>query len=234
MQLKQVNRIRMFHTVESLLEDNKAVWSAMAPFATSFEVFKARVAAVEEAARKQQTPIAGATLDRESAREDLEDVLFLACEALGVLAHQSGDNHLLALTDLSRSDLQALNDTELNSRATAIREKAAAHATQLVPFQVTQANLDELGEALDEFNNSRSAPRTAVANRMAQTESLPMLMNEANDILRNRLDRMVNLFQRTNPDFVAAYRGARVVVDLVATRETKPPVHPQPPQPQGS
>jgi len=229
MQLKQTNRIRMFHTVESLLEDNLAVWSSMAPFATSFHEFKDKVAAVEEAARKQQTPIAGATLNRESAREELEDVLFLACEALGVLAHQSGDNHLLALTDLSRSDLQGLNDTELTSRATVIRERMTTHATELVPFLVTQANLDELGEALDEFNNSKTAPRTAIANRMAQTESLPGLMREANDILRNRLDRMVSLFQRTNPDFVAAYRGARVIVDLVSTREAKPPVHPQPP-----
>jgi hypothetical protein len=93
----------------------------------------------------------------------------------------------------------------------------------LATLLVSQANLDELNEALTNFNTSKSAPRAGVANRMAQTQSLPELINDANDILRNQLDRMVNLFRRSNPDFVAAYRGARVVVDRAATHEVAKP-----------
>lgn len=36
-------------------------------------------------------------------------------------------------------------------------------------------------------------------------------------ILRERIDRMVNLFGRTHPDFVAGYDSARVIVDQAAS-----------------
>jgi len=37
------------------------------------------------------------------------------------------------------------------------------------------------------------------------------------EFLRKQIDRLVNLFGRTHPDFVAGYRKARVIVDRAAT-----------------
>jgi hypothetical protein len=100
----------------------------------------------------------------------------------------------------------------------------------LATLQVTQANIDELNEALTEFNAAKAGPRTATAARAALTESLPKLVREATDILRNKVDPMVNLFSRSNPDFVAGYENARVIVDRAATHKTKAATTPQTPQ----
>jgi hypothetical protein len=54
-----------------------------------------------------------------------------------------------------------------------------------------------------------------------KTASLPRLIRNANGILKNQLDRMVNLFQRSNPEFVAGYKVAREIVNRAATHETK-------------
>jgi hypothetical protein len=83
--------------------------------------------------------------------------------------------------------------------------------------QVTQANIDELTQTLADFNEAKSAPRQATAERAAQTESLPALIRDANSILRNEVDPLVALFSRSNPDFVSAYNSARVIVDRAAT-----------------
>jgi len=163
-----------------------------------------------------------------SQREALEDALFLKCEALGVLAHTGGDNQLLDLTDLKPYEIQRLTDDELSNTATSILAETTGRAAALAPLQVMQTNLDQFNDALENFNNSKTSPRAAIASRMAQTEALPQLIAEANDILRNQLDRMVNLFRPYHADFVAAYRGARVVVDRAATHERKPPVVPKP------
>ena len=228
MRTTQNNRVRMFKTVTTVLDENHDVWSGMTPFAASLQRLKGKIVAIDTAAQKQNSATHGATLDRTSARAALEDVLFLCCEALGVIAHSAGDNQLLKLTDLKPSDLQRLTDEELSNTASSIVAETTGRKNELATLQVTQENLDELNEALQEFNASKSAPRAAIANRMAQTEALPQLITEANEILRNELDRMVNLFRRSHPDFVAAYRAARVIVDRVATRETKPPVAPTP------
>jgi hypothetical protein len=54
-------------------------------------------------------------------------------------------------------------------------------------------------------------------------------LREGNSILRDEIDRMVNLFSRSDAEFVAGYRSARVVVDRAATRSTKPVASPPPP-----
>ena len=156
----------------------------------------------------------------------------LACEALGVLAHTSNDNDLLALTDVTRTSLDRMGTEELTNRATSVLAAANTRKTELATLQVTQANLDELGQALQDFNEAKTGPRTAVAARSVQTESLPRLIREASGILRDQIDRMVSLFKRTNPEFVSGYQSARVIIDRAATHAAAKSGAPAPgPQP---
>jgi hypothetical protein len=89
--------------------------------------------------------------------------------------------------------------------------------------QVTQANIDELDQSLKNFNAAKTAPRSAIAERSVHTKSLATLVREAQTVLRNSIDRYVNLFRRIDPDFVAGYKSARVIVDRPASRSARKP-----------
>ena len=230
MEVKQTNQVNMFKATSAYLADYNSVWSGMAPFATAVTELNDKTAAIDIAAQRQETPT-GATEDKAAARDALEDVLFLMCEALSVLGHTANDNNLVALSNVSPSILNKMDAEELSNRAANVLTAANAKKTDLATLQVTQANIDELDSALQSFNTAKAAPRTAVAERSAQTESLPVLIREASGILKNQIDSLVNLFRRTNPDFVAGYRSARVIVDRAATHATAPPNTPKPPTP---
>jgi hypothetical protein len=230
MDIKQTNRVNMFKTVAAYLDRHNLIWSTMAPLAAAVQTFNDKIAAIDAASREQETP-SGAAENKAAAREALEDVLFLTCEALGVLSHTSNNHELRALTALSPTAISKLNGEELAGRATTVLSEANARKTELAPLQVTQANLDELTQALDAFGGAKEQPRTAMAERMAQTETLADSIREANGILRDQIDRLVNLFRRTNSEFVAGYRGARVVVDRVARHTPAKPAGSPPPQP---
>jgi hypothetical protein len=187
------------------------------------------IAAIDTAAQQQETP-SGATQDKEGARDALEDVLFLMCEALSVLGHTAGDHDLMALTNLSASTLNKLDAEALSNRATSIVAAANTRKTDLATLQVTQANIDELNDALQAFNAAKASPRTATAERMAHTQSLASLIRDTSGILKNRIDPLVNLFRRTHSDFVAGHRAARVVIDRAATHAAAPST-PAPPTP---
>lgn len=221
MDTSQTNQITMFKTVAAYLDDNSAVWNGMAPLVTAVTDFKAKISALDNSVQKQDAPT-GAADDKAAAREALEDVLFLMCEALGVVGHSSEDHDLKALTSVARSTVQRFGEEELSNRATQVLAEAKARKTELGTLNVTPANIDELDSALQEFNTVKARPRTATANRSAQTQSLPTLIREASGILRNRVDRMVSLLRRASPDFVAGYQSARVIVDRAATHKTKP------------
>lgn len=229
MNTNQTNRVTMFKTVASHLDDHSAIWNGMAPMQTAVTEFKAKIAAIDVSAQKQEMP-SGATDNKAAARDALEDVLFLACEALGTLAHSTNNHDLAALAEVTPSSLDRLGDQELSNRATSVLAAANTTKTELAALQVTQDNLDELDQALQDFNARKEGPRQATSERMAQTESLPQLIREASEILRERIDRMANLFRRSHPDFVGGFRGARVIVDRAAshatTKPTPPPTHP--------
>lgn len=212
MNTKQTNTVTMLKTVDSVLDDHNSVWSTMAQMQTAVTEYKGKLSAIDGSAQRQQTP-SGAGDDKEEAREALEDVLFLACEALAVLAHTGSDHDLLALVAVRRSVIDKFDDEELSNRAATVLTEANARKAALAGLNVTQANLDELTQALERFNTSKTNPRAATAARKVQTASLASLIREAIAILRNQIDRMMNLFGRTNPDFVAEYRAARVVID---------------------
>ena len=159
----------------------------------------------------------GATQDKAGTRNALEDVLFLMCEALGALAHISNDQDLLALTDITRSGIDKLDSEALSNRAALVLAQANEKKTELATLQVTQAKIDELDQALQSYNTAKAGPRQATVTRVAQTESLSTLIREANDILRNRIDKMVNLFGRSHPQFVSSHQAARVIVDRAAS-----------------
>ena len=220
MKVQLTNRVTMFKTTSSYMADHTAVWNTMTPLQTAMTEFDAKIAEIDLAAQKHETPT-GATADKADARDALEDTTFLMCEALGVLAHTSGNNDLAALTSVARTALDRMDETELSNRAAAVLAQANAHKTELQTLQVSQANIDELTSALTDFNEAKAGPRTATAERAALTQTLPNLVREANEILRNKIDRMVNLFSRTNPDFVSGYESARVIVDRVATHKAK-------------
>ena len=222
MNTEQTNRVNMFKTVIAVLDENNLVWNPMVPFATAVAAFKSRVSAIDAAAQKQETPT-GSAKDKADTRDALEDVLFLMCEALGVLAHTTSDQDLLALTDVTRSSLAKLDAEGLSNRAALVLAQANARKTELVAMQVTEANLDELDQALQVFNEAKVGPRQATTSRMVQTDSLPALMRETNDILRNEIDRLVSLFSRTHPEFVSNYRAARTIVNRAASHAAAKP-----------
>lgn len=219
MDTKQTNRVTMFKTVASYLDLNSSVWSEMAPLQAAVTEFKDKIAAIDATVQKQETPI-GAAEEKADARDDLEDVLFLMCEALAVLGHTSKDRDLTALTSISRTSLDKLGDEELSNRAANVLTEANARKTALAAFGVTTANITELEQALERFNASKANPRTATAARVVQTESLPILIRDLSGMLRNEMDKMVNLFRRSQPEFVAGYRAARVIVDRAASHKT--------------
>ena len=147
-----------------------------------------------------------------------------------MLGHTEGDANLAALADLSPSALDSMRLEELSNRATVVLAEATARAQDLAGMNITPANIEELRQALQDFNDAKEQPRTAVADRMAQRESLTTLLSKTSGLLQDQIDRLVNLFRRSNPEFVAGYRAARVIVDRAATQKrTKPAESTQPP-----
>lgn len=101
----------------------------------------------------------------------------------------------------------------LAPRCQNIHDLGAANAAALADYGVTAAKLTELQTAIDAFADAAAKPRAAISSRAAKTATLPQLFKQADAILTDRMDALLEMFAATNPDFVATYQSARVIVN---------------------
>ncbi len=79
-----------------------------------------------------------------------------------------------------------------------------------------------------QFDGLKTAPRTAIAGRSGQTRTMPTAIQTIMSILRNRLDKQMVMFKKSNPEFYAGYLSVRVIIDR-GGHNGGPPTPPAPP-----
>jgi hypothetical protein len=104
---------------------------------------------------------------------------------------------------------------ELGQKAKSISELAARYGVHLAAYGADAAKLAKLNAALIKFQNSVAACSTGMSG---QSISLRDLFQEADSVLSERLDKMVETLKRKHPDFYLEYQTARVIRDVGSSR----------------
>ena len=100
---------------------------------------------------------------------------------------------------------------------------ATANLTGLKDYGITQADVTALDGLTTQFHDAKTAPRKAIAARAGQTKTLPPAVKSVTSLLRNRLDKEMFLFKKSNPEFYAGYASARVILDRGGRKNGKQP-----------
>jgi hypothetical protein len=220
MNQKQQNIRTMFGTTLDFLDKNSAVWSGRPAFADAVTRARAAVGAIGSAGEKQAMPTTGVAEDKQSLRDDLEDKTLEIADQLSAFAAKKGDHNLGAQVEMTKSTLDRMQETDLIDTADRVGNLANAHLAELVPFEITAADITALNDASAAFSGDKSKPRQAAVDRSVQTQSLPELIAAARSIFRNELDKLMTKFRKTDPDFYNGYFAARVIVDRAATQKS--------------
>ena len=131
-----------------------------------------------------------------------------------------------------RSDAASVGTTPaevLEATGKNISELATANIAALAGYNITAADVTALDNLTTAFHGAKTEPRAAVVDRKKQTDTLPGAIADVRSILRNRLDKQMTTYRRTNGEFYAGYLAARVIVDRGGGGGKKP-APPAPPQ----
>jgi hypothetical protein len=89
-------------------------------------------------------------------------------------------------------------------------------------------DLSDLNTKITAFNLQLTQPRQVKAGTKAATDLLPEKIVAGDRICERQLDRMMERFKASDPDFYRAYKVARIIVDAGGGSGT-PPTPPTPP-----
>jgi len=213
MNAKQSAKLNMYRAAEKHVDDNASIIAANPAFQTAFNKFKPNITAVAGTAQQKSAALTGIAADKSNSKQTL---CRLAADIAGVIYAYTAANANNTLKDemnLSVSKLQRTRDEELAPRCQNIHDKGTANLAALADFGITAAILANLQTAINNYSAETPKPRTALSGRKTANANLAALFKETDAILKDQLDKLVELFRAANPDFVQTYESTRIIVD---------------------
>jgi len=148
------------------------------------------------------------------AKEKLATTASSLAASGSVFAFDNSDIELEASLEYTYSDLRYARDSEALQISMAIELELLDHQAELTEYMVSDEDLANLHQLIDDFENSMETKGGAKSGSVAETRRLSILFRVADDLLTKKLDRFVVRLKPDYPTFFDAYRNARMIVDL--------------------
>lgn len=211
----QERKLSTYYVVAAVLnaEEFRPIWSGMEEFAGYVAELGVLMEKINNALEIQLTGRKGTTIEKKLARERLVDameVVIIGVRALGIF---KDDEELGMSVWFNRWELTHSRDNLLESRAAMVYEKAFPLRNELAKCLVTEADIVKVDTLREEFRELIPQPRWETVQRKGATDELRRLFKATDDLLYNRIDRVIKIYKVGNPEFVERYFMAREIVD---------------------
>jgi len=207
----------MYLAVQVVCEKKQAVWQALPAFVKSYQEFKARVATIQSFAQHQARRKTGLTEDKQRLRNDMCELAVSVAAAVKVYAGEVKNLDLLKRVSYSRTELGAARDTVSADRCRDIYAAAQENIAVLPDYGITSDSLAKFLAAIEGYATAITNPRESRVVGKTVTGNLLAEIKAADDLLRDRLDNLVQQLAGKDPVFVTDYTNARIVVGIPGT-----------------
>lgn len=198
--------------VSDIISDYPSAWSGIPKFATTFTTFSAKFESLKVLAEKERAYVVGVKDSRDSLREETAENAIQISSALVALAAETKDIELLSLMRITKVQLLNRSHADTVILLDRILIHAQQYSTELVEYGVTQELLNKMILLRDELVVKILSPRKAILKRKDTIVQIATLSSEIDLLLKNSLDKMVNVLRTDNIQFYNEYFNSRMVL----------------------
>ncbi|MCG8581998.1 MAG: hypothetical protein MI866_18875 [Bacteroidales bacterium] len=207
------NRLNMYRVVRDYLNSNMHLLNHFPGLKETTDSFTTILAIIAELNKDKSTATVGSSNKKAFTREQLEDRTLEASKILKAYATFTDKIKLLDGCDVTSSQLSRFAEQALLTKSSIIIEYAETHQAGAEPYGMTNERVNALKKAYAEFDEKQTLVRSAIVNRKNAGEQLEARMEEADNILKGKLDVLMELASFSLPELYNQYKGARVIVD---------------------
>ena len=210
----QENKLSMYFAVQKVCTDNNGVWTGLPAFVNAFGEFEAVIQGIQDTRVVQERDIKGVTQDKGSAADELIEQAFKVSTAVHAYATEVNNNTLREKINYSLSDLKIARDTLLIDLCQLIHDEATVVVADLTDYGIKAADLADLLSKLSDYELLVAGPRNAITDRSTATVELDILLKQGDDILKNKMDKLLVQFAVSDPEFLTQYTSMRKLVGM--------------------
>lgn len=220
---RQENKLTMYKAVVNVAGSDTGTTSRVPAFADTLTRFQDLVSRIERTAREATTATAGKTVLKIATEGELIDKTVAVSSALSAFASQQRDVGLYEKAMVQRSTLRDLRDTEFPLHCKAIYELALGYEAELAQYGVSKEDIATLGDSISAFDTALTGQQGSTAIRTGGLKNLVELFGEADRILGEQMDKMVEVMRGYSREFYNRYFASRVIKDIGVRHEPEPP-----------
>lgn len=206
-------RLNMYHAVIAHCDANPAIVATVVAFQTTITSFKAKVSSIQTIAQQEAQVISGVATDKKVLRDSLCQQGADIAAVVYAYAASTGNNTLKEAMAFSKSDLRNMRDDQLAPSCNNIHDAASTNLVALAPYGITAAMLTSFNTLITNYSAAVPKPRNATSLRKTYAAELKTLFSEADDMLKNQLDKTAVQFKAAHLEFYTAYKNNRIIID---------------------
>lgn len=211
---REENKYSMYQGIEKILNEEEGAVATIPAFTESIKNFREALQNISLKDQQYQNASKGASSAKKTAEEELIESLIVSSAALYVLARRNQDETLKALSKVSPSSLRKMRDNDLLQRAISISKAVTANQEQLPNFGVNKEAVEDLKTKVATYEDLVESKEDKTAESKAARQELGEFFDQADEILYEELDSMVELIKNNDSDFYNRYQAARVIKDI--------------------
>uniref|UniRef100_UPI0032162514 hypothetical protein n=1 Tax=uncultured Draconibacterium sp. TaxID=1573823 RepID=UPI0032162514 len=213
MNKNKTNLFRMFLNTQETLDANTALWSSIPILLSTknnFDELIQRIAVVNE---KTVANSKAVTADKANTLTNLIEKAVTLSGILQAYAAVTGNVKLAGKVAITKSDITKTRETDVEALIAPIIDEARKELANLGEYGLTEDMIVETETSLDDFKALIGQPRTVRNQAFAAMTLLDELFDTANDLVKNKLDKLMIRFKFTHTEFYSEYERARTIVD---------------------
>jgi hypothetical protein len=207
-------KLSMYKAVLEVCKTHETDWAEIAGFVAAVNNLETAISIMDSKAQLQASKTVGVMANKIDKIEAAIELLMILHGALEMHGSEIGDAELRLRNKKTLTALKRLDNTRLNVQFNQIIGDLALYGNALTPYGITPEFVTESLVLIEEARISLSRPRMAIIERKGYTNSLDIQTVAIDDIIKLRLDKMMRLFKKTQPEFFDLYSNARMVIDL--------------------
>ena len=221
MNRNQINKSRMYGSVDLILDQHTSLFSQLQPFLEAQKQLKRGIVSIGEYRQVQEANNTGLTREKVQLRSDLIRSILQFSSALKSYAIANKNNELKAKSDYSDSDLTRCPDPRLYDIGVLLLGLTTPLNGGLTDYFIGEMELKEMDRLLAAFKLSIPQRRAATSRSKVSTINIREVFNGLDQLLKDQIDVYMHLFRFSQPDFFNAYRNARSIVNYAGHGATK-------------
>lgn len=210
----QFNQKEMFDAVLSYMNTTSAVWSAIPKIGSIKNEFETLITSIDDKSvdqNKAQTYLGKEKKQLKRLIAEKADILNDQVEAFALME----DKPDLALRmNQSKTELFLLKNEMFIKKIDEVLLETENNIDPLsAEYGVTAQQVSDLDTDLDNFKGLNGMPRKYQIDSVIATKDLELLFKETNDLLNDKLDKLMKIFKRRNASFYTGYLAARRIIN---------------------